>query len=57
MGAMFTVSMFDVRRGREGIVYLLKSSWVKKRNERVGLDFYEKTRGENSKNHPKDSVI
>ena len=46
----------DVRRGREGIVDIPKDMWEKKYHEASGLFFYEKVRGELSKNHARDQV-
>ena len=48
------VSLFDVRRGREGLAALTKDTY--KRTSYNNIDYYEKTKGESTKNHHKDSV-
>ena len=56
MTAMFIVLMFDCRRGREGLVDLRKDTWQKRYNEFHKVHFFQKVRGELSKNHRKDKV-
>ena len=50
---MYTVMLFDVRRGQEGLVALTKEFYEKKSSGK--FTYYQKKRGEISKNHKTDS--
>ena len=55
-GVMYTIMLFDVRRGREGMVDLKRTSYEKRYNDVLARHYYQKVRGELSKNHRKDCV-
>ena len=52
---MYIVVMYDCRRGLEGLVKMTRDFFAKKWDPNTEMFRYEKTRGEGSKNHDKDS--
>ena len=52
---LYIVVMFDCRRGQEGLSAMNKDFFSKEFNESTQMFYYEKTRGEASKNHGSDS--
>ena len=53
--AQFIISLFDIRRGREGISELKVKHHTKKHDQDLKMDYYVKALGEESKNHHHDS--
>ena len=50
----FLLTLFDVRRGQEGIDSLTKTHFKKEHYQEGGYDIYRKVKGEQSKNHHQD---
>ena len=55
LAVMYIIVMYDCRRGQEGLVELTKYFFEKKWDPNTEMFRYEKTRGEQSKNHAQDS--
>ena len=55
MAVMFTVILYDCRRGRESLVDLKKDSYERAHNDALGRSYWRKIRGELTKNHRKDT--
>lgn len=55
MLVQFTLTLFDVRRGNEGLDMLTKNHFEKSHYPKGGYDFWRKVMGEESKNHKQDS--
>ena len=51
----FVLSLFDIRRGREGLDELKVHHYVKQHNQELKMDYYMKAMGEQTKNHKTDS--
>ena len=51
----FVLSLFDIRRGREGLDELKVQHYIKQHNQELKMDYYMKAMGEQTKNHKTDS--
>ena len=56
MAVMYTIIMFDVRRGQEGLAALKRDTYQKEFNQDLRLHYWQKKRGELTKNHRSDTV-